>query len=436
MTPQGSHPWPHWTEQVSATLLGRYRCAAEGSIAIKFALMVPVLMMAAGGAIDYGITQHEQARLQAAIDAGSLAAAKELGLADAKSSNVQAVVESVVRAYLAENHDKTFAGGKVSVTATVHSSPLEVAVSATQEVPLPFNGILGTGSSQLAATSVARITGKPNICVLGLDPSEPGTVSLMNNASVTGQDCAVFSNSSHTSGLKAKNSSRLTANLICSRGGKDADPGVFSPDPVLDCPSFEDPIASRPEPSVGACQFTNLVVSAETRSLSPGTYCGGLKITKTSDVTLSPGIYVIKDGPLIVDGDSKLTGTNTGFFFTGSGATFDFTAKSSISLTAPEDGPLAGLLMFEGHSQPKTGMFKISSNDARVLIGTIYLPNSELKVDATAPVADQSAYTAIVARAMRLYGGPNLILNTNYDQTTVPVPEGIKGAGQPVSLVE
>ena len=75
-------------------------------------------------------------------------------------------------------------------------------------------------TGEVDCNNVARITGKPNICVLGLDPSEPGTVSLMNNASVTGQDCAVFSNSSHTSGLKAKNSSRLTANLICSRGGR------------------------------------------------------------------------------------------------------------------------------------------------------------------------------------------------------------------------
>ena len=36
---------------------------------------------------------------------------------------------------------------------------------------------------------------------------------------------------------------------------------------------------------------------------------------------------------------------------------------------------------------------------------------------------------------MTLYGGPNLVLNTNYDITDVPVPEGIRGAAQPVALV-
>lgn len=69
-----------------------------------------------------------------------------------------------------------------------------------------------------------------------------------------------------------------------------------------------------------------------------------------------------------------------------------------------------------------------------MLIGTIYIPKGELRVDATSPIADESAYTAIVADKMRLYGGPHLVLNTNYDQTDVPVPAGIRGAGQPVAL--
>jgi hypothetical protein len=59
-----------------------------------------------------------------------------------------------------------------------------------------------------------------------------------------------------------------------------------------------------------------------------------------------------------------------------------------------------------------------------------------LHIDANAPVADKSAYTAIVARMLTLYGGPHLVLNTNYEQTDVPVPDGIKGVGQPVQLAK
>jgi hypothetical protein len=40
-------------------------------------------------------------------------------------------------------------------------------------------------------------------------------------------------------------------------------------------------------------------------------------------------------------------------------------------------------------------------------------------------VADQSAYTVIVAAQVNLYEGPNLYLNANYDATSVPVPKGV-----------
>jgi hypothetical protein len=92
--------------------------------------------------------------------------------------------------------------------------------------------------------------------------------------------------------------------------------------------------------------------------------------------------------------------------------------------------------VFAARAQSSGASFQILSNDARRLVGTIYVPNGEVRVDATSPIADQSAYTAIVANKLRLYGGPHLVLNTNYDQTDVPVPEGIKGAGQPIRLVK
>lgn len=417
-------------------LAKRFSAEKGGAMLVKFAMLTPILFGATAFTIDYSVLHNQQSRLQGAADAGALAAAKELGLSDAKTENVQAIVQAVVESYLRDNQDTPYGGGTLSVSATLKNEPLEVDVVATQTINLPFGGTSGISNNELSAHAVARIAGRPNVCVLGLDPSEVGTISLEQNALVTGRNCAVFSNSSHVNGLKSKNSARLSASLICSRGGKDGARGSFVPDPIVDCPSFDDPLAGRPEPIVEACLETDLVVSGQTRTLTPGTYCGGLQITNASAVTLTPGIYVIKDGPLTVDGGSSIEGENTGFFFIGAGATFDFASQSSISLTAPVDGPMAGLLMFEGRSQPTNKSHKIMSNDARVLLGTIYLPRSELRIDATSPIADESAYTAVVARTMKLYGGPHLVLNTNYDQTDVPVPEGIKGAGQPVALVE
>jgi len=159
-----------------------------------------------------------------------------------------------------------------------------------------------------------------------------------------------------------------------------------------------------------------------------------MEVYNGAQVFLNPGIYIIKDGPLIISGNAALVGENVGFYITGSKAKIKFTPDSSISLTAPKDGPLAGLLMFEDASRRTAATHYIQSDDARVLLGTIYLPASNLVVDANSPVADQSAYTAIVALSLKLYNGPHLILNTNYGATDIPVPQNIKGIGNIVTL--
>ena len=308
---------------------------------------------------------QQKAKLQSAADAGSIAAAKELGLSDFKADNVKSIVQAVVDKFIANNH--ATADQKVVIEALIREEPLEVEVTATQSLASSFGKAFSLGVETVSVRSVARVVGRPNICVLGLDDSEQGTISLEQQALVTGKNCAVFSNSDHANSIKAKNSATLKASLICSRGGKSGGPGSFSPEPITDCPSFDDPLADRPEPAIGSCAETDLTISGATVTLNPGTYCGGLEVTGNSKVTLRPGVYIMKDGQLLVTGGSSLMGEGVGFFLTGSNARFEFTADSSIDLAAPEQGPMAGLLMFEGRSQPTNGSHRIQSDDARRL---------------------------------------------------------------------
>lgn len=101
----------------------------------------------------------------------------------------------------------------------------------------------------------------------------------------------------------------------------------------------------------------------------------------------------MKDGPLIVDSNGELEGEYAGFYFTGANAHFRFTSNAKVTLTAPKDGPMAGLLFFENRNNPLNTRFEIASNFTRKLVGTIYLPRGRFTVDANQPVADQSAYT-------------------------------------------
>jgi Flp pilus assembly protein TadG len=410
-----------------------------GAIAMKFALALPLLAAVAGGAVDFASLLHQKSALQSATDAASLAAARELSLSDAKRENVSAVVEAVVKYQLRANENVAHGRSPATIKTVIRDTPLEVDVTATQTANTPFGLISGLELDSISVRSVARVVGQPNVCVLGLNPQAGGTISLEHRARVTGSDCAVFSNSTHANGIAAKNSSTLKATFICSRGGRDGGPGNFEPAPLTDCPSFEDPLASRPEPVPAACDPTLPTAISEHRTLLPGTYCGGLTISGTARVMLSPGIYIFKDGPLVVADTAELSGTGVGLFFSGNASGLTFEAGTTIALSAPTSGVMAGLLMFSSrNNEPSVlqGLYKILSNNARTLVGTIYLPTGILHIDADEPVADYSAYTAIVADRMRLFGGPHLVLNTNYSGTDIPVPDGIKGAGQPAALVE
>ena len=414
-----------------ATFLGRFARCRDGSIAIIAAGAVPLMLLMASGAIDYAFIYKQRGALQSAADAAAIAGARGLSMSDAQRDNVAEVVKAVVKYSVKSNTSRNM--GQLAVSSAVSTSPIEVTVKVSQSISTFFGKLFGTSAVAVTVNATARVIGQPHICVLGLNRFASGTISLEKEARVTGENCAVFSNSSHQNSIQSKNSSNLTADLICSRGGKDGTKGNFNPEPLTDCPGFEDPLAGRPEPSVGKCDHEHELVITTNQSLSPGVYCGGITIEAGARVELQSGIYVIKDGPLTVTRGGQLIGKEVGLFFTGRGASLLFDRDSTISLEAPRKGVMAGLLLFASRSLDKE-RFKILSDDARVLLGTIYLPSSELFIDAGSPIADKSAYTAIVADTMRLYGGPHLILNTGYDDTEVPVPNGIKGVGQPVRL--
>ncbi len=193
---------------------------------------------------------------------------------------------------------------------------------------------------------------------------------------------------------------------------------------------------NRPLPTAGVCLDRNLEIKNRTVTLQPGTYCDGVKISDGARVTFAPGVYIFKDGPLNVDGNASLTGVNVGLHFTGRNAVLNFEPKSTISLTAPRGGDMAGLLFTEDRTGPNGLRHRIISDDARTLLGTIYLPRGELFVGASRPIADQSAYTIVVAREFTLSEGPTMVLNTNYGATDIPVPNGVGPTGGTTQLTQ
>ncbi|MEQ1652173.1 MAG: pilus assembly protein TadG-related protein [Hyphomicrobium sp.] len=412
-------------------ILTRLRGETHGSIVFLAAMLMPLALFVVGVTIDYGSTFAQRQRLQSIVDKSALAIAREMGLADPGRVNVADLVQARAMSAVQAN-----AKGSVipQVETSLSADPFEVSVTAKQRVTPLFGGGFGLIPSELKATAVARIVGRPNICLLALEGSEAAALWLVKSARMTGNGCSIFSNSTSSSGLVVRDEAVLTARTVCSAGGAEKS-GTISPEALTDCPKFEDPLAARPEPEMGGCDYNDIKVANSTTTLQPGVYCGGLSISGTSDVTLAPGVFAIKDGLFVVNDQARLSGVDVSFQL-GSKTWFTFGRETSVSLSASTSGPMAGLLLFASRAQAKIVTHTILSKNAQKLVGTIYRPNKSLMIDGDADVGGASAYTAIVARRVVLLNGPNLILNSNYDQTDVPVPADLRGADQPVKLVK
>ena len=198
--------------------------------------------------------------------------------------------------------------------------------------PPSFGKIFGQSEFTVTASATAKVVGASKICVLALDNSKSGALSLTGDAVLQANNCGAYSNSISATGLSSYKNSALNASLICSAGGVGGGTANFNPAPVVDCPATPDPLAGRPPPSTAGCDYVDVWINSETRILSPGVYCGGLHVNGSSHVTFRSGVYVMKDGPLEVTKTSTITGENVGFYLTGDQAVFLFAGGSTVSL--------------------------------------------------------------------------------------------------------
>lgn len=397
---------------------------AKGAIALSMALSAPVLFAVVGVAIDYGFLIQKRAALQGLSDAASTAAAAEFPTTQGNVTALKAIAKAYVDAKA-----KDF-GGNLSVKVASNEASGSVTVTLSHAWTPFFAHFLDTGVTPVSAVSTARSIGSGKICMIALRPKANKALHILQNATLIADGCAVYSNSTHNHSIWIDNNGSVTADLVCAAGGiKYKKMTSVKPSATEDCPPVPDPLAGRSAPPSDMCpkNAPQLVISNENRSLPPGTYCGGIRVEGSSQVTFQPGVFAIKDGPFEVVDTAKIKGEYTGFFLTGTNATLRFEGHTSIDLIAPKDGPLAGLLFFEDRNAKAGNVHIINSDDARVLLGTIYLPLGTLRVAANAPVADKSAYTAIIADMLDLDEGPDLVLHSDYGATDVPVPEGLIG---------
>jgi hypothetical protein len=388
----------------------RDRQVGQTLVVVAFSLVV--LTGVVGLSIDMGYLRYTKRRLQTAADSAAIAGASELkdgnyrtaALNDSKSNGFEDGVNSVnVNAYNPPK-DPPFAG-KVNANNYVE-------VQVHQDAPTFFMRIFGVKSAALSATAVAQL-GSSKGCIYAL--ALLGGITV--NGDVNAPDCGVVDNAILSIGGGCVTASSIGVVLQLLGGG------CTNPPPILGIAPSADPLAYLVAPRVPNCTFANTVdVNSNAANgnrptvLTPGVYCGGIRIrnTNTAPVTFQPGVYYITGGVgLQVAGSGAVNGDGVVFYVTN-GAPVNVAGTGNVTFSAPANSPVPGIpggvLIYQDRGDPTNAA--ITGN--LTLNGALYFPSATLTMGGNA----SSTYTIIVAQVINFTG--NIGIGADYSS----LPEG------------
>jgi len=413
-------------------LAARFVRDLRGGIAMSFSLALIPLLGCVALAVDVSTWIAARTELQRIADGAAITSARELRVGFATPEQIAEAARAYAEASIATGAKTAIAP---VVTAEVSDDRDAVTIAVSSEVSPIFSSIFNTPMAHVAVSATAQLSGREPVCMIGTTMSSSSSSSagirLRDSAHLDADECGIFSNGLGNSSVRIHGSPHLTAGLACAAGAIDMSGGIINADMQEYCPPIGDPLEHRQSliSDHSLCNAAgNLLppVKYDTPGeyfRNAGAHCRAIVVEDGARLRFGSGTHHLAGDGLIVRDGGMVEGDDVTLVFRN-GATFEFDEDSSLSFTASRSGSLAGILFIQ---QPTKDIedFVISSNDARQLLGTIYLPTGHLTIDGSEPVAGDSAYTVIVAHEIDISEQARLVLNTDYAATDVPVPEGV-----------
>ena len=379
-----------------------------------FGLTAPILLVLAAGAAELAEVVKTKHALQWEVDEAALNGARELGTDQSSATAERA------RVYADKLAAQATARWTIQTTAQADATHGSMTVVQTASRPSFFANLLPPGGWHLNVTGTAVANSTIPLCVLGLESGGKKVISLQTTSRVTASNCLVQSNSDISAGGGAS----MLAGAVRSVGSAT---GSISPAPITDAPPITDPFAALDISVPTQCTDQGIQVQSGTQSLNPGVHCGDVHLQGSATLVLNPGEHYFVKGQFNLANNSQVTGSDVVLVFKGNWK-LKCQDNSSVSLSGRQSGPFAGFVLVTDRAF--SGKLSISTDNARQLHGTIYLPSATLDVTGTGnKVADQSPWTVVVAKALTGDGSANLVINSNYSGSTVPVPAGVGQSG-------
>jgi hypothetical protein len=380
----------------------------RGNVSMITGLCAFPILAAAFGVIEIGGMTAEKARLQSAVDAGALAGAGRLAVATHDGG------QGAQNAALTVAEQAAAAAGirsAIQYQVSVDKSSITLAATASHKAMI---GFMGFGDQALSVSATAENVGVVPLCVL---QTGNGGISLKNQARIRATGCAVHANKNITVDSGAMIQADATQAVGTVSGP--VSPAGRSGAMRIDDP-FADLVLTPPTACVGKAKEIKQQ-KGTTVALPAGVHCEEFSIEKGATLILAPGEHYFMDN-LKAQEDAVIQGDDV-VLILGATKSITFADKAGVRLSARKTGVFSGFLIIT--TRDNTEKFTIASDNVSKLLGTIYIPNAQLIVETAGDVAQDSAWSIIVASSLQLKQNPNLVINTGYAGSGVPVPDGV-----------
>lgn len=383
-----------------------------GLIAIPVAMIVVIT-------IEMVSLSSEKARMQAAVDAAALAGAREMAVAGGTARNANGFAETFAMNQVVDLAPRI----AMNFTANLNSTG-GFEVSGLGVRGSFFGNMVPPGGFTIRVNAIAEALNQQPLCVLALpenedDEEEPSGLSAIKDSSVQANNCLVHSNGNMTTQDKGA----VTAGTI--QASRSATGTGFSPAANNGALRLTDPFRGRRIKRANACDgfgTVNFVVSGTMNATLPaGVHNRNVLVWGNGKLVLGPGEHYFCKS-FTVKGNGTLSGDNVVMMFDDD-ATFKASESSRLSLTGRTTGDWAGFVVVTTRDNEED--MEISSMLVDRLLGTIYLPNAQLVINAPGAVAEDSKWSVVVAKDIFLDKNARLVINTDYAGSGVPVPLGV-----------
>ncbi|MHC4949342.1 MAG: pilus assembly protein TadG-related protein [Planctomycetota bacterium] len=274
----------------------------------------------------------------------------------------------------------------------------------------------GMPEANVSRFAIAHNAGASGAGLITLNPSDPCTLEMNGNNTLTIQNAPGFDgeatmqiDSSDPCGWCTSGSS-LEVTVTGGTNIVGGDPGVCSSgNPTLntdvntDQPYIPDPLAGVPEPPVLP---PDLGVIQTSGNYPPGYYSGGLRATSSdTTIVLDGGVYVM-DGEGVYINGGNLIANEVMFYIMGTGRLYlGGNGIVDITPSSDENDPYWGISVFQARDNTTQSVIIGTSN--MNLEGSFYFPVAELEVGGTGIALGNQ----LVAWEMWIHGTGDFTIN-------------------------